>query len=480
MCIAIHKPKGIKIPEHVYRECFSRQPHGGGFCYVGMNKKQQRHLIMKKGFMEFAPMLKAIQEVEEAEMVIHFRRASCGGVGPKMTHPFTFDSGNFPQYEFAMVHNGTLRYHNETDKSDTACFVDEVLAPIADRDPYFFENDSTMFLLRCFLEKNKFIIMRYDNEKDETTTYIINEKEGEKAYGCWFSNTSYIPIVPAYDRYEEYRQGRFGHGAWAGSNTGGLPFAQTWFAGAKEGAYKLNEYGYWVLSINTPTVLGADGKPMAETKAQEAKKAPPKPIKPITLAKLTLIMRFNVDMMPSARPHDIEISKMPDCITKGKGTNYEFQGKIEKVYSESEIAEMRLAYADYIAKKDQEDSPQDDDGKPDQTSLRHLTKSEKRELKRLIADYLLQEGVDIKTMQLPEMVKWMRDDIRTNVPALELVEDEDIDRWVLVEAEDIEVRYLDMEEKLEKQAEFDAESEKAAALADAKLDTMAHHEGWGV
>ena len=186
-CIIIHKPEGIKLDEIVYRNSFNRNDHGAGMCFVDNNK-----LVIIKGMNTVDEMLYEVKKHEEKELLIHYRLMSKGKISDENCHPFFIPGANFPKYEFAVMHNGTLNHRSTIDKSDTNCFVEDVLSPMLDRDPYFFDHQIGMLMMQSFItSQNKFAIMRHNSKDKESDVYIVNRKEGIMYNGCWFSNMSF-------------------------------------------------------------------------------------------------------------------------------------------------------------------------------------------------------------------------------------------------------------------------------------------------
>lgn len=204
MCLLIYKNSGIKLDPDKYRNAFNDNGDGGGVAFVKDGK-----LVVNKGWFKFKSLLKYIQANEELEMIIHFRRASPGmAVSSQMCHPFLVESGSFkddkgqPLYRFAIAHNGKLSYRDTKEKSDTACFVEDVLGPQLDRDPWFLDNPSGVWFMEKALGlNNKMAVMKHDVAKNKTTTYILNEAEGwggKQAHWkdkVWYSNYSYEPPI---------------------------------------------------------------------------------------------------------------------------------------------------------------------------------------------------------------------------------------------------------------------------------------------
>lgn len=187
MCIIVHKAKGVKLDEIVYRNCYNRNDHGVGIAFV-----DDGQLKVIKGMMGFDEMYAIVKANEERELLIHYRVMSKGAISEENCHPFVIPPGMHDQYSFALMHNGTLNWRSTDQKSDTHFFVEDALGPLLDRDPYFFDYPFCRRMMEHFIgSNNKFAIMRCNSQTKESNVYIVNAKEGIYYEGCWFSNMSF-------------------------------------------------------------------------------------------------------------------------------------------------------------------------------------------------------------------------------------------------------------------------------------------------
>lgn len=181
MCIAIHKPAGVKLGRDVYEKCFDSNPDGAGFAWV-----ENGQLKMKKGFFDFDKFHEALAAVEQHECVVHFRIASHGNVNEDNCHPWMIEDAH-EGFSFAVIHNGILQHRSTDEKSDTGFFVDDILGPLLRRDPWFFEHDYGIAVGEKVIgSNNKIVILRSDG-----AVFVLNRKAGVEDSSCWFSNTSF-------------------------------------------------------------------------------------------------------------------------------------------------------------------------------------------------------------------------------------------------------------------------------------------------
>lgn len=170
----------------------NRNKDGAGIAFVKDGK-----IVIDKGYFNFDTLYKAIKEVEDQEILVHFRISTHGGISMENCHPFLIESKTHPQITFAVCHNGQLPWRSTKTQSDTACFVEDMLTPILNQNPWAFDGPEGRHLLASFIGiRNKITILRHDAADNRTDTIIVNHKEGNNAHGAWFSNHSYIAYTP--------------------------------------------------------------------------------------------------------------------------------------------------------------------------------------------------------------------------------------------------------------------------------------------
>lgn len=366
MCIAIHKPAGVKLSAEVYNECFTRNREGAGMAYV-----EGGELKVSKGFFNAAAAIEEIRKHEEGEMLIHFRIQTHGLVNEDNCHPFLHNSEKFPDFQFAMMHNGTLPYKDRDKKSDTRCFAEDIIFPMVDRDPWALDGVPQRWLIRQFIgDRNKIVIMRYQKSKDAVTVYIINDEAGTKELGCWFSNTSFRPIpVVKHERFgmgamreawENYDSAMYGRGDF-NYLVGAFVNEFGWYEDPKSGQWKNIEATLKdrKFAPRTDAKGPNDGKPVVVQMIEDGKK--------IVKAGEQVVIPF-----------------------KDKD-------KIKRV-----------------------------------SDLKHLTKAERKQIHGHCSAYIAFLGLNrIRDVKLPEQVGWLRDDLRDNLDEFAEMDDIDIDFAIL-------------------------------------------------
>lgn len=183
--------------------CFDANSDGAGFAYI-----DDGTLMWMKGFFTFDEFYKAYAPHAERELIAHFRIATAGVIDTFNCHPWIIE--NCQGYAFAVMHNGVLAYPSSKDKSDTGHFVDELLTPLLQHDPHFFDSQANRWMVEKAIGGfNKLIILRSDGK-----SYIINRDAGEEHdTGTWFSNTTF-KYGSGFGRYGGRAYAPNGRGGW--------------------------------------------------------------------------------------------------------------------------------------------------------------------------------------------------------------------------------------------------------------------------
>ena len=197
MCIVLSKPANLILPKETLAECFRCNADGAGFAYAG-----PQGMVIEKGFFTFEKFFEAYEPLQDKEAILHFRIKSHGTVSVDNCHPFAMRSRSKPEFTFALAHNGVLSHRSTLDMSDTRCFIMDIIQPLIDDDPDFFDRPTHVKLLGIAIGSyNKFVIMRHNALTGDVNSYIVNEfvmsakrdfKSETHPEGCWLSNSSYL------------------------------------------------------------------------------------------------------------------------------------------------------------------------------------------------------------------------------------------------------------------------------------------------
>lgn len=398
MCVIVYKPKGVVLEESVLRQCFTSNNDGGGFAYT----TPEGGVIVEKGFFAFKPMYKKLQKLMDLEMVIHFRIMSQGEINVKNCHPFRFQSQSFPQYTWALAHNGTLPWRSTKEQSDTSCFVEDLLSVHLSRDPYFLDSPTGfVFLERLIGDRNKFVIMRHDSEDNETKCYIVNKKAGDDAHGCWFSNLSYRkPVAHATGAM----------GMYSGGN-------QSFFGEDYDlDGWHLDAKGNWQPPSFQRQIESTMDRVMSKRHGGLAQFYPPK---------LGLVAQGNPPQLPVATQ---EKHTHPDALS-GKAYLAWLESEESEDWRGESALDAKAADADSVEGKEAEDSAF---MSASAYSLSHLTPLERKEYRRMAYDHCKNTLKSTKGWTPGEMIIWFREEMRSLFPKqTETMVSKQLDVWIV-------------------------------------------------
>lgn len=193
MCIIIHKPSGVKLPDaRILKTCFKENKDGAGFSFVN----NAGEVEIRKGFMKYVDLKVALKQlgkeldITETDLVIHFRYATAGLTNEANCHPFpkTYVTDLLKSTkvttDLAIAHNGVISWchSHSSDLSDTMIFIKNVLAGIPDE---ILLTDEISDLIEHSTMYSKFAFQTPDR------TYRIGNFIRDN--DIYYSNHSYIP-----------------------------------------------------------------------------------------------------------------------------------------------------------------------------------------------------------------------------------------------------------------------------------------------
>ncbi len=191
MCIAILKPKGMKLKLDDLEECWENNPHGAGLMFADNGK-----LVVRKGWMKWRNFQRAWMkhDLTDKTVVLHFRISTGGNIDQANCHPHLINA------DIGVVHNGIFSAKNipiiDDNYSDTCHFV-RTLRDLGDLD--FLGDAEVREWIRRVSVGSKLIFMRSDGSYE-----IVNSGAGEWNNGSWFSNTTYKYPMFYQSSYEEW------------------------------------------------------------------------------------------------------------------------------------------------------------------------------------------------------------------------------------------------------------------------------------
>jgi hypothetical protein len=448
MCLIIWKPKDVTLDKALYERCFDQHSHGAGFAYF-----TEDGLKCSKGYFKFKELYGKVKELEKLEMIIHFRNASPGMcIAYDQCHPFVFVSNpklfyveseengkktKKAKFKWAVFHNGRLNYKNTKDKSDTNCFVDEVIGPELTSDPWFLDRASGVFMLGRTIASpgytlNKMAVMRYDAETKSQDIYIINEELWVKDHKCLFSNDSYKPTFVYLNNYQNQTDN------W-GSRRGTASVSYTYWIPDDWGWVWSYRFSVWRNIKNGQTCDRLKCRPVRPLHMDKVTKDYEVTMEGDYLPRLTaeemlLYTKSPVPLIVKTVSHDCPTNDYP-LDKNGKplelGDAQPLQWELDKDKKGSKLAPV-------IPIKDRKTTK--GDGKPIITVasgtlpvMDHLSQADKKSLRRMAMDYTRDPGSGFSGMKLTmnDCVELFRADMRAHITELNDADDPTIDRWAL-------------------------------------------------
>lgn len=433
MCLLIYKPAGAEIPKDYFKNAQDDNPDGFGLAYV-----KDGRLNVFKGLMKPKKAIAAIERNSDVDLLIHFRRASPNMkvTGP-MCHPFLVTSKTHelengkPRFFFAIAHNGKLSYPNTEDKSDTACFVDDIIGPALDRDPWLLDHDYGKYLMEEAIGfGNKMAVMRFDAKENEANVFILNDTEGygDKAAHwkdkVWFSNYSYLPpppkvtYAPAYPSY-------VGQTPYPAPATGGTPSAgkgiyQSALAllDAQDDDFTKPDKDGWKWDFNKDCWINV------HTKVQTPHLVT-RPKRPFYIEE-----RERIDDARDAADADYDAAI---ALSRSGGSAIDKAAEKEPITDDGKIIAFKKGKEITVPR----DSIEVED---DAIHLAHLEPKMKVRLRRIAVDHFKSavegdESMESVPWTIAEMITYMRSDVRELFPKLKQVPNHALDQFILFDEE---------------------------------------------
>ncbi len=191
MCIIVAKPAGIQCPDlETLETCFNSNPDGAGLMFPDGD---QVRII--KGFMafdEFSSTLKALGDVTNTGLVMHFRITTHGGTRPECCHPFplTDDDTALRALDICapvgVAHNGVIAgMDTDAKTSDTMAYIRDVLAPLQRMAGDLLASDDAMTVVESTIGSKLAFL-----EPDGAITTVGDFIEEN---GVFYSNSSFKP-----------------------------------------------------------------------------------------------------------------------------------------------------------------------------------------------------------------------------------------------------------------------------------------------
>lgn len=181
MCLIVHKPAGVPVPEDLIAAAAAHNPDGWGlmgFCAAG------RLILQRSPTVNVREVVDTVRALPDAEFALHLRRQIRGGSGLDNVHPFKIVDG------VHLMHNGTLPIGIRVPgRSDTWHLITDLLRPLAQRHTGLFSDHAFLRVLELGLRpENKVVLLDQRRKRIE----ILNREHGAECEGLWLSSTRWI------------------------------------------------------------------------------------------------------------------------------------------------------------------------------------------------------------------------------------------------------------------------------------------------
>jgi len=181
MCLIIHKPAGVAVPEELVRAAV--RFNGDGWGAMGLNAGGR--LITTRVARTRAADIEAFATAYRAdELVLHLRFRTRGAANARNVQPFEVVPGLY------LMHHGELDLPRRlVERSDSWHLVNDLLRPLVQRHP-----DLTLDrnFLRLFEQgigpANRVVLLHERSGRID----IVNAAQGIDYHGLWLSGTRWI------------------------------------------------------------------------------------------------------------------------------------------------------------------------------------------------------------------------------------------------------------------------------------------------
>jgi hypothetical protein len=194
MCLIIHKPAKVDIPEEQLITAWKNNSDGMGIM-VPLGGRVHVHRTIPKTEDE---VLKLYNKFKNRSIGIHFRWRTHGKIDKINTHPYKVLTAKKDGVDLYLMHNGVIRAVEATnpDLSDTWHYVQFLRPFIVKYGPEILDSEVFRDLIENHVGSNNKLLLV--NSKGDW--HFINKQAGSesKIDGCWCSNE--------YSLKESYRQ----------------------------------------------------------------------------------------------------------------------------------------------------------------------------------------------------------------------------------------------------------------------------------
>jgi len=181
MCLLIHKPEGVDVPDQLLVSAAEYNPHGFGIMVLHKDGQLE---LRRRSSTNINALRKIYAQFRRQECVIHFRYATSGDINSVNTHPIKVTRNVY------MAHSGTLEIdRHRQGRSDTWHFANDYLKPLLRHRPEALHETGFQNLVRAWVGQNNKVVFM---DARSNRTVIINREHGVEVNGLWLSNTRWF------------------------------------------------------------------------------------------------------------------------------------------------------------------------------------------------------------------------------------------------------------------------------------------------
>lgn len=172
MCLIVHKPESVLIPEELLIDAYRYNSDGFGIMFHHKN-----NVTVEKGF-ELQHLIDLCDLYNDRELYVHLRMATHGDVTYENCHPFQVTKNIW------MMHNGVVdieRKHKS--HSDTKAFIN-FLNPILTKHPNLLFDKFFQKMLANSIGDSRLVFLT-----NQGKSVFINQSKGIEWNDLWCSNT---------------------------------------------------------------------------------------------------------------------------------------------------------------------------------------------------------------------------------------------------------------------------------------------------
>lgn len=214
MCLIISGPAGViratllNTPR-MLDGIFNRNSDGVGAMYRNKSGLKIAKVLPRTSH-EATTFISQLPQ-DDRPLALHWRMRTHGDVDKANCHPYVVVPG-----KLAMMHNGVLATGNAADptKSDTWHFIEDFLKGPAAKYPGLVHEPSFVSMLESHIGSNRFVFM-----DDAGTMTVVNEGQGIKHGGMWFSNTYAWDPALLIEKYRAKAQAQSIYPRWGGGGS---------------------------------------------------------------------------------------------------------------------------------------------------------------------------------------------------------------------------------------------------------------------